>query len=306
MERFIQLPSAAVTSPARRENLGLSRRQVLQLAGLVTTAGLAGLPLSGCGSNLTGRSIPVRRDITTAAAKMDIKTYALAITKMKQLPSSDPRNWTNQAMIHLGHCRHESWLFFPWHRAYLFYFEEICRELTGVTTFALPYWNWTTSPQVPAVFWDTSSPLFHSPRGASSTSAASSLSVGSTVVNQMLAETNFLTFAGAATTLNDPSLFGPGYGLIEETPHNYIHGFVGGTMDTFMSPLDPIFWTHHNNIDRLWTEWYLVLNNSLPSIDSAPAWWNTTFTDFYDAKGKPVTIDVETTVLMPLTSIRFG
>lgn len=26
-------------------------------------------------------------------------------------------------------------------------------------------------------------------------------------------------------------------------------------MQTFMSPLDPIFWLHHCNIDRLWAEW---------------------------------------------------
>jgi hypothetical protein len=26
-------------------------------------------------------------------------------------------------------------------------------------------------------------------------------------------------------------------------------------MGTFMSPLDPIFWLHHANVDRLWVEW---------------------------------------------------
>jgi hypothetical protein len=162
-----RLPSSSVVranGQRRLETLGMSRRELLRLAALVTAAGLTGLPLSACGSG-AGGSLPVRRDITTYAAAKDIASYKKAITAMKQLPSSDPRNWNNQMMIHLNHCRHASWLFFPWHRAYLFYFEQICRELSGDATFALPYWNWTNNPQIPGIFFDTSSPLFYQPRG---------------------------------------------------------------------------------------------------------------------------------------------
>ena len=81
-----------------------------------------------------------------------IESYEIAITKMKQLPSTDRRNWTRQAQIHNTFCRHSSWLVLPWHRAYLFYFEQICKELSGNEGFALPYWDWTANPQIPAVF----------------------------------------------------------------------------------------------------------------------------------------------------------
>jgi hypothetical protein len=61
-------------------------------------------------------------------------------------------------------------------------------------------------------------------------------------------------------------------------PHNYVHGLVGGTnpspdpafmepkiplnldgtgtmLNPYISPLDPIFWCHHANIDRIWAGW---------------------------------------------------
>lgn len=44
-------------------------------------------------------------------------------------------------------------------------------------------------------------------------------------------------------------------GLLETGPHNNVHGGTGGFMGAFMSPVDPIFWLHHANIDRLWDIW---------------------------------------------------
>jgi tyrosinase len=312
---YQRLPEPVALHP-HRENGGLSRRDLLRYTTLAAGLGLASLPLafSSCESANTPHphpTLPVRRDITTPAAQQDIDTFKSAIIRMQQLPKTDPRNWTNQAAIHLNHCRHDSWLLFPWHTAYLYCLEEICRDLTGNPLFALPYWNWTTSPQIPAVFWDTTSPLYYNPapnppyigpRLATARSIASSTSVGSTVINSMLDETNFLVFAGAAVPLNDTAIFGPGAGLLEETPHNYIHGFVGGTMGAFLSPLDPIFWTHHCRIDQLWTEWYLVRNHPLTN-DSA--WWDTQFTEFCDGQGNPVTITVEDAAYFPLDAYRY-
>lgn len=37
-----------------------------------------------------------------------------------------------------------------------------------------------------------------------------------------------------------------------ERVHNIVHGVIGGTMATGWSPLDPLFYTHHANIDRMW------------------------------------------------------
>lgn len=37
--------------------------------------------------------------------------------------------------------------------------------------------------------------------------------------------------------------------------HNRVHLWVGGSMLPESSPNDPVFWLHHCNIDRLWTQW---------------------------------------------------
>jgi tyrosinase len=56
-----------------------------------------------------------------------------------------------------------------------------------------------------------------------------------------------------------------GFGIIEGRPHNSIHRCVGsrdcnfvdaqGFMNNFLSPVDPIFFLHHANLDRLWDVW---------------------------------------------------
>jgi tyrosinase len=52
-----------------------------------------------------------------------------------------------------------------------------------------------------------------------------------------------------------------------------------------MSPLDPIFWLHHANIDRLWTEW----DRLHPGSGMAdPAWLDFEVNTFTDAAGNPV------------------
>lgn len=41
--------------------------------------------------------------------------------------------------------------------------------------------------------------------------------------------------------------------LVEQGCHNNVHANLGGTMGTFASPADPIFWSHHAMIDALHT-----------------------------------------------------
>jgi len=222
---------------------------------------------------------------------------------MKALPSSDRRNWQNQALIHQNFCPHGNWLFLPWHRAYLYYFEEICRELVHDDSFALPYWNWTLNRSVPAPFWDdpANNPLFHEGRVATPTSLTGAPTDAPTV-NGILDETNFQLFGSGSIPLSDSQRDFAFYGPLEGTPHNYIHGFVGGDMGSFMSPLDPIFWCHHNMIEALWFEWNIRRGNPNPSN---PDWTNRVFTEFCDRKGQPVRVSVADTLPYPLEAYQF-
>jgi len=222
---------------------------------------------------------------------------------MRALPATDKRSWKNQAEIHgqllgsFGSCRHASWYFLPWHRAYLHCFEEIVRELSGDPNFALPYWDWSTQVTLPKQFWGSNNPLSNPARpdqpgsgrkpGLTETTAIAQTDldrfVGQTVVSQILGIPDFETFAGAAVdNLGDES---GSQGRLENAPHNFIHRWVSGDMASGGSPYDPIFWLHHCNVDRLWTEWVRKHPRGTPSDTG---WLDTVFRGdykFYDRQG---------------------
>jgi len=274
------------------------RRDFIKGAGAL---GITGVALWSGGCDWWWKKIkerPTRRNIANLPANDPIiQTYNAAVAAMIALPAGDGRNWTKQALIHNNHCTHGNWWFLPWHRAYLFYFESICRKLTGNNDFALPYWNWSTSPSIPAPFWAGS--LLHAPRSANQASVANPSMVGPPVITNILNQTNFFLFASAQSATPSQNV---GYGMLEGTPHNYIHGFVGGDMSSYMSPLDPVFWCHHNMIECLWIEWNI--NKGNPNTNDSN-WVNQQFSDFVDADGNPVTIGVLTTLLFPLLSYQF-
>ncbi|KAL4366431.1 hypothetical protein GQ457_05G033100 [Hibiscus cannabinus] len=87
--------------------------------------------------------------------------FELAMEKMKALPDDDPRSFKQQAKIHCAYCNeayfqtrpphddpnqklkiHFSWLFFPFHRMYLYFFERILGDLIDDPDFVMPFWNW--------------------------------------------------------------------------------------------------------------------------------------------------------------------
>jgi tyrosinase len=278
-----------------------SRRDFIKSAGALGITGIA-LWSGACESACKKiKERPTRRNIANLPANDPIiQTYKDAVAAMKNLPISDGRNWSKQADIHNNKCPHQNWWFLPWHRAYLANFESICRKLTGNNDFALPYWNWSTSPSIPAPFWGNGNPLFNNTRSATQTSVASSASVGPAKITEILDQTSFFLFASASATTQRQRT---AYGMLEGTPHNYIHNFVGGDMLTFTSPLDPVFWCHHNMVECLWVEWNLNMGNPNTS-DSA--WSGFNFADdFVDGDGNPAPIQVSTTLLFPLLTYQF-
>jgi tyrosinase len=170
-------------------------------------------------------------------------------------------------------CQHQTWYFLPWHRAYLHSFEDIVRDaiksLRGPADWALPYWNYsnTKNPdatKVPKAFLDkklpdgTPNPLFVKARHGTSVAKEDA------DLTKRIADNDFEGIdAGAGEGVGGPrTIFSPSgeqEGLIEAAPHDLIHGDVGGRGGLMSDPataaLDPIFWLHHANIDRLWEVW---------------------------------------------------
>ena len=70
-----------------------------------------------------------------------------------------------------------------------------------------------------------------------------------------------------------------------------------------MSPLDPIFWCHHNMIECLWVDWNIDMGNSEHERSGLGQFELPN--DFVDGDGNPAPIQVATTLLFPMLSYQY-
>jgi len=265
----------------------------------------------------TLRSAPPWDPITEA--------YARAVAVMQTRPANDPTSWTFQAAIHAtfaaapagvrwNECQHQSWFFLPWHRMYLYYFERIVRAAVasagGPADFALPYWNYdqpfpnNTLPEPfrQATLPDGSANPLNLPPPIRNSAIMNEAAL-SPFVTSSSAAMGMLNFAsppnppGFGGGRRAPAHFGGSTGGLEQTPHNDVHVQLSGPLndpcqggwmgDPRCAALDPIFWLHHANIDRLWNSWLALGGGRANPTD--PAWLNQAFT-FYDETGALVSL----------------
>lgn len=269
----------------------VSRRVFIKGVGFVS-AGLILGTMGGCEDLIKSiKKRPIRRRLRTgsAAVDADIATYREAVELMKALPSGDPTSWAAQAAIHgiagqgFKWCQHGTNHFFDWHRAYLFYFEQICQKLTGDKKFGLPYWNWNQNPDIHPAYLDATSALF---LARNRTTMTGSWSTTTAALDPILADTNFFTYRSQ----------------LEGTPHNNVHGWIGGTMGGSGSAMDPLFWNHHCMVDYCWAKWNIELGNN---NTNDPAWVNTPNQHFVDTDGNPAEMTAGLTTLLPLLSYQY-
>jgi len=93
------------------------------------------------------------------------------------------------------------------------------------------------------------------------------------------------------------------FSILEGFPHNKVHNCIGGVgaidpgpygnMTNFLSPVDPVFYLHHANMDRLWHVW---TQNQIkcrrpiaPTGDDLALFMNEPFRFFVDGEGNFVT-----------------
>ncbi|MFZ6744380.1 tyrosinase family protein [Undibacterium sp. JH2W] len=203
-------------------------------------------------------------------------------------------------------CQHGSWYFLPWHRMYLAYFEQIVAktivDLGGPTDWSLPFWNYSDSnnpnaTKLPPAFTAgtaASNPLQMPPAGQYPGRKHNFVEHKDVT----LAALKTLVFQGAPTGV-PPGFGGPvtgfshsgkTHGDLEHLPHDMVHVDIGGAMgDPRTAGLDPIFWLHHANIDRLWQVWLNLGHSRHNPLDTA--WLNFAF-DFHDATGSPKALKV--------------
>jgi tyrosinase len=171
-------------------------------------------------------------------------------------------------------------VFLPWHRAYLLYFERAIRDQSPPgTKVALPWWDWTSAIShangVPRAFSVSRAngqpnPLFRARIVAPTANPP---------LNRMTRRfpgdpSKLPTAAQVNTVLNLPH-FNDFTNHLEGF-HDFIHGWTGGNDGSVGGDMgnvgtaawDPIFWSHHCMIDRLWYSWQLKqgINNIPPNL----------------------------------------
>jgi tyrosinase len=163
-----------------------------------------------------------------------------AIAVMKENNNAaDKRSWAYWVNVHVNFCPHGTPYFLAWHRGYLYFLEQQLRTISGNKSLVLPYWDYYADPRIPAEFTNPSplNPLYV-PR------------LNDNVIDAL----TLAPFAGTVTNMQRglPNAFETSF---EGNPHNPVHNIIGNVMADMQSPIDPIFWVHHANIDRLWLAW---------------------------------------------------
>ncbi len=199
-------------------------------------------------------------------------------------------------------CQHGHYLFLPWHRMYLYYFERILRQAANDSELTIPYWDYVGGiPEPFRIPSNESNPLYKGNR-------CHAINNGTPLPRNMVDyeaafDKKYFTvdkenndplsvrdsFGGARIDI--PKFVGEGFGALETLPHNQIHMFLGGFMaDKCKASQDPIFWLHHAQIDRLWETW-LNLSDGRQNPNNEKEWMIQNFT-FFDESGSRTNIRV--------------
>lgn len=178
---------------------------------------------------------------------------------------------------------HRSPAFLPWHRRFIWDYEQELQRVSGNPDLGLPYWNWPEGGENASI-WDDDllgpnghpvtqivnegpfragqwtvvnsggRPAGPLTRAFGRESWAPSLPT-LTEIQQVLSITPYDANPWNASSTQGfrnqlEGFFGPNL-------HNRGHGWVGGSMLPMTSPNDPVFFMHHCMVDKLWHEWQL-------------------------------------------------
>ncbi len=123
--------------------------------------------------------------------------------------------------------------FLAWHRRFILRLEQRLQKVHP--NVSLPYWEALIDRKIPTALDD---PALLSSWGVTRAWDPSQLAPAADL-KVVMALTSFQTF--------QPTL--------EGAVHGSVHNAVGGDMAGAASPSDPLFWLHHANLDRLWSQW---------------------------------------------------
>ena len=212
-------------------------------------------------------AVRIRRSVSQLGDD-ELAAYRAAVGAMKEF--TDNRGWQYYAGWHgvpNDWCQHGTLLFLPWHRSYLYHFEIGLQRAAGDADVTVPWWDWMTEEGIPAAFTD--------PPGDNPLTGAPIRPMGVEPQPGWPAETS------RDPSTADPGPVPPPLGAYQdwlmaptdfvefsrrlEILHNNLHGWTGGTMrEVPWAAYDPLFFSHHSMVDRLWRIWQVANPGALP------------------------------------------
>jgi len=176
--------------------------------------------------------------------------------------------------------RFQGTYFLPWHRWFVYYFEQIIRGVLQDPSFTLPYWDYlqgsVAALSIPPEFTNTASSLYKPNRNPW-------VNQGQRIDLQNPGALSLDAFKFAYYISPDGRTgFCPS---LNNNPHGMVHDLTGNGTNMGYVPTaagDPVFWLHHCNIDRLWASWN---NRGNPNPT-----WDARLFPFANAQGKRVDV----------------
>jgi tyrosinase len=258
----------------------LSRRTFLQC--------MAATPVALWIPDLAHAAQPrIRYDIASPNGQAMLAVYADAVRLMLQRPQADPRSWLWQWYTHFvdgattkadeitrifgtamasqrtlatevwNTCQSHSGQnynhFFPWHRIFLMFHEDIIRNITGRPDFTLPYWNYTSPDPakrgiVPLQFRLPNDPVWGPLYRPERTFLANS---GQRIDKNQPGDQMDISVPMGCTSYSNVGTVMGFCRSIDSGIHGRIH-VLSGMGKVPYSGRDPLFFVHHANVDRMW------------------------------------------------------
>jgi hypothetical protein len=172
-------------------------------------------------------------------------------------------HYDNKDFIHGTNNMH----FFIWHRIFLFELEEKLRSIPGYECMTVPYWNYQYSNNAQAR-QDRRSPFGTSPTKLGQGDSAACIGGAFSSITHTLdnpvphcirrAPTDLQSTLSSALFMDLANIGEPTFLTFAnnlQVAHGSPHVSFGDTFSSHYSPIDPLFWLHHANVDRAWDMW---------------------------------------------------
>lgn len=224
-----------------------------------------------------GLRVRQRADRLSPNSAAEIRRAYKGLQDISAQSAFDERGYNHLAGIHGFpleiYCQHGNLLFLPWHRAYLYFFEMALNDVApGVS---VPWWDWGRrqghDAGLPDIFADRqvegeANPLYDAPVMLPPEYIAwlrdnLAGTISDDPEPRTVRDLDPVTDLPPQTAIDD-ILTAPTFedfsNRLEFGPHGSVHVWVGGTMSQVPTAgFDPVFWSHHSAIDRLWYLWQI-------------------------------------------------